>query len=149
MMKLTAFRPTTNHVWNTGIGLDDFDALLKKVFAPDAFSTQKCWIPPVDVHEHENEFSIRAETPGVDPKTLDLSIKDGVLTLTGEKRRESEEKNGKYHRTERRYGRFERSFLLPDTVDTESIKADFRDGILQVTLPKREATKPRRIEVTN
>ncbi len=153
-MKLVTYRPINRWLQNAFYPQEDFGRDLTKLFGTNLlgsnlFEPDTCWIPPMDVHEHESEYRIRAEVPGVDPKTLDLTVKDDVLTLSGEKHREEEQKNGKVHRIERQYGRFERSFVLPETVDADHIKADFKSGILEVTLPKKEAVKPRRIEVTN
>lgn len=148
-MKIVTYRPINRWLPHNLFPEADFSRDLTNLFGTSLFEPDTRWIPPMDVHEHEHEYRIRAEVPGVDPKTLDLTVKEDVLTLSGEKHREEEQKTGKVHRVERQYGRFERSFVLPETIDTDHIKADFRSGILEVTLPKKEAVKPRRIEVTN
>jgi HSP20 family protein len=106
------------------------------------------WGPAVDVFETEEAFVVRADLPGVDPKNVSLSIEDGYLTLKGEKAKgEDSRREGSWYRFERRYGSFVRSIALPDTVDPENVEATAENGVLTVTLPKREETKPRTIKV--
>ena len=88
------------------------------------------------------------ELPGVDPKDVDVRVENNVLTLRGERKFENEVKREHYHRVERAYGTFSRSFTLPNVVDTEKIKADYRDGILQVSLPQKEEAKPKQISIS-
>jgi HSP20 family protein len=106
------------------------------------------WAPPVDVYEHEGNIVLKAELPGVDPKEVDVRLENNVLTLRGERKFGSEVKRDSYHRVERSYGAFSRSFTLPSLVDQQHIKADFKDGVLQVTLPKREEAKPKQIQIS-
>ena len=106
------------------------------------------WGPAVDVFETEDAFVVRADLPGVDPKSVDLSIEDGYLTLKGEKSKgEQSRKDGSWYRLERRYGTFVRNIALPDTVDPDKVEATAEHGVLTVTLPKREETKPKTIKV--
>jgi HSP20 family protein len=105
------------------------------------------WTPRVDISETDKEFHIKAEIPDVKKEDVKVSVENGVLTVRGEKKRESEEKGKKYHRIERQYGSFVRSFTLPDTVDESKIKASFAEGILNLTLQKTEHHKPKSIEV--
>jgi len=105
------------------------------------------WSPSVDVSETDNEFLIKVELPGVDKQDVKVSIHEGVLTIQGERKLEREEKNKKYHRVEREYGRFARSFVLPENVDETSVSAGHKDGLLNVTLGKVEQAKPKAIEV--
>jgi len=107
------------------------------------------WAPVVDVKETADEIMVRAELPGLEPKDVNVSVQDGVLTISGEKQNEREEGKAdtNYHLLERRYGRFERSFTLPRTVSAGGVKAEFQNGVLNVTLPKAEEAKPRKIEV--
>jgi len=105
------------------------------------------WAPPVDIYEHEGNLVLKAELPGIDPKQVDVRVENNVLTLQGERRFESEVKREHYHRVERAYGSFSRSFTLPNVVDTANIKAEFKDGLLRVTLPKREEAKPKQIQI--
>jgi HSP20 family protein len=105
------------------------------------------WTPACDVYEDEESVALRFELAGVDPKKVDIRFENGVLTLRGERKLEKEEKRENYHRVELSYGAFTRSFALPGTVDAEKIRADARDGILTVTLPKRAEARPRPIQV--
>ena len=105
------------------------------------------WAPAVDIYEHEGNLVLKAELPGIDPKDVDVRVENNVLTLRGERKFESEVKREQYHRVERAYGTFSRSFTLPNVVDTEKIKAEFKDGVLRVTLPQREEAKPKQISI--
>ena len=106
------------------------------------------WAPPVDIFENANqEIVLRAELPGVAKEDIDLRVENNTLTLKGERKRETEVKQEQYHRVERSYGTFSRSFSLPSRIDTEKVRADFKDGVLTITLPVREEAKPRQISV--
>ena len=106
------------------------------------------WAPSVDVSETDGEYQIKAEIPDVKKEDVKVTLEDGVLTIQGERKFEKEEKGKKYHRVERSYGSFVRSFTLPDLVDEVNVKAEFKDGILNLKLPKSEKVKPKAIEVT-
>ena len=106
------------------------------------------WAPAVDIFEHEGDLVLKAELPGVDPKDVDVHVENNVLTLRGERKLESEVKREQYHRVERAYGSFSRSFTLPNVVDTDKIKAEYKDGVLRVTLPKREEAKAKQISLS-
>ncbi len=106
------------------------------------------WAPPVDIYEHNGNIVLKAELPGVDPKDVDVRLENNVLTLRGERKFGSEVTREDYHRVERSYGGFSRSFTLPSVVDQQHIKADFKDGVLQVTLPQREEAKPKQIQIS-
>jgi len=114
----------------------------------DEWALGGSWAPSVDIFEHEGNLVLKAELPGVDPKDVDVRVENNVLTLRGERKFETEVKKEKYHRVERAYGTFSRSFTLPNVVDTEKIKAEYKDGVLQVTLPQREEAKPKQIQVS-
>ncbi len=105
------------------------------------------WTPACDVYESDNEVVVKAELPGMNKENVKVSIEDNVLTLQGERKFEEETKRENYHRVERRYGAFTRSFTLPNYVDATKIKAEFKDGLLNVVLPKRPEAKPKQIEV--
>ena len=105
------------------------------------------WIPMVDVVETEGEFLLHAELPGVEKKDVKLSIERGVLTLAGQRDQPKEDKGRRYHRVERTYGRFARSYTMPELVDEQKLTAEFRNGVLTVHLPKSEKAKPKSIEV--
>jgi len=95
------------------------------------------WAPAVDIFEQDGNIVLKAELPGVDPKDVDVRVENNVLTVRGERKLDNEVQKENYHRVERAYGSFSRSFTLPTVVDTEKIKADYRDGVLRVTVPKR------------
>lgn len=105
------------------------------------------WAPSVDITEDGNEYLIKAELPEVAKEDVKVTVENGVLSLKGERRFEREENDKKYHRIERSYGSFMRSFSMPDDADPDKVAAEFKDGILQVRLPKSEAKKPKQIEV--
>ena len=105
------------------------------------------WAPTVDISEIEGEYLIKAELPGVEKDGVKITLEDDVLTLQGERKQEKEEKGRKYHRIERSYGRFVRSFTLPDSVDEAKVSAEFKDGVLSLHLPKTEKAKSKAIEV--
>jgi HSP20 family protein len=105
------------------------------------------WVPMVDVVETDSEFLLHAELPGVEKKNVKLSIERGVLTLTGQREQDKEGKGIRYHRVERAYGRFARSYTMPELVDEQKLTAEFRNGVLTVHLPKSEKAKPKSIEV--
>jgi HSP20 family protein len=102
------------------------------------------WVPPADIYENDNNLIVRAELPGVDPKMVDVRVENNVLTIRGERPFEQKVEKENYHRLERSYGTFSRSFTLPATIDSDKIRAEYRDGILNLTLPKSE--KPNRSE---
>ena len=106
------------------------------------------WTPSVDIFESENEIVLEAELPGMKREDFEVSIENNVITLKGERHFEKKEEGDNYHRVERSYGSFTRSFSLPRTVSAEATKADFKNGILRVSLPKKEEAKARKIEVT-
>ncbi|MDE0324113.1 MAG: Hsp20/alpha crystallin family protein [Candidatus Poribacteria bacterium] len=105
------------------------------------------WMPAADICETENGFEIRAELPGVSEDDINISVTDNLLTIKGEKRQEENSEGKNYHRVERRYGSFQRSFTLPRHVETDGIKAGFTDGVLTLEIPKAEVTKPTEIPI--
>lgn len=105
------------------------------------------WAPAVDILEKDNEIVLRADIPGIDPKDVDIEVQNGTLTLKGERKFESDVKEEDYRRVERVYGSFARSFTLPRTVDSDKVEAEYRNGVLQLSLPKRPEAKPKQIKV--
>ena len=105
------------------------------------------WAPAVDIYEKDGNIVLKAELPGVDPKDVDIQLENNTLTLRGERKLDSEVKKENYHRVERAYGAFTRSFTLPSGVDPNAIKAEYKDGVLRLTLPKREEAKPKQIQI--
>lgn len=113
----------------------------------DEWALGGSWAPAVDIYEQEGNIVMKAELPGVDPKAVDIRLENNTLTLRGERKLDREVKEDSYHRVERSYGAFSRSFTLPTVVDQGSIKAEYKDGVLKLTLPKREEAKPRQIQI--
>ena len=105
------------------------------------------WSPAVDVIENENELVLKADLPDVDLKDIDVRVENQTLTLKGDRKFDNEQKNGGYHRIERNYGTFMRSFTLPSSVENDKVSADYKNGVLTVTLPKKEAAKPKQVKV--
>jgi HSP20 family protein len=105
------------------------------------------WAPAVDIYETENELVLKADLPDVDEKDLDIQIENNMLTIRGERKFDHEVKEDDYLRIERTYGAFSRSFSLPNTVNAEAIKAEYKNGVLRVELPKRAESKPRQVKV--
>ncbi len=108
---------------------------------------QSGWALPLDVMENDDNFVVRTSLPGVNPQDVDITVRDNVVTIQGETRQEPEAENQRYLMREHRYGRFYRSITLPVTVDGDKVQAEFRDGILTLTLPKAEQAKPKRISI--
>ena len=106
------------------------------------------WMPVVDILEAAEHVEIRAEMPGLSEQEVQVAVTDDVLTLKGEKTQESEDKDQKYHRVERSYGRFQRSFTLPANLDPEAIKAKFAHGVLTVSIPKVKEVKPKEVQIS-
>jgi len=105
------------------------------------------WSPAVDIFETESEIVVKAEVPGMDRKDITLNLENNVLTLRGERRFLKEAKEENYHRIERSYGGFSRAFTIPVTVEEEKIRADYKDGVLTILLPKKEQAKPKQIRI--
>ncbi|HAL56278.1 MAG TPA: hypothetical protein DCP63_07350 [Bacteroidetes bacterium] len=105
------------------------------------------WTPAVDIAERDNEYVVKVDLPGVEKDDVKITLVSGVLTIRGEKKQENESKTGSFHRIERSYGSFQRSFTLPSSVRNDGIDAVYKDGILTITLPKAEEAKPKQIEV--
>ncbi len=123
-----------------------FDDSVRGARAADESTTS--WSPAVDIYETENEIVLKAELPEVNQKDIDIQIENSTLTIQGERKPDTTIKQESYHRIERAYGRFNRSFTLPNLVDQEKIKAEYKDGVLKIELPKREERKPKQIKVS-
>ncbi len=106
------------------------------------------WAPSVDIYENKDQIVLEAELPGMNQEDFDLSVENNIITLRGERKFEKTEETDNYHRVERSYGAFTRSFTLPQSVSPEGATAEYNNGVLRVTLPKREETKARRIQVS-
>jgi HSP20 family protein len=114
----------------------------------DDWSFGGTWAPSVDIYEHEGQIVLKAELPGIDPEDVDIRVENNVLTLRGERKLDSEIKREDYHRVERAYGKFSRSFTLPNVVDTDKIKAEYNHGVLKVSIPQKEEAKPKQISIS-
>lgn len=123
-----------------------FQDTVNRLLTPEAAAARP-WTPAVDVFETENELVLKADVPGIDMKDIEVRMENGTLLLKGERKFSNESKENGYHRVERAYGGFTRYFTLPETVDAEKVAADYKDGVLTVTLPKKELAKPRSIKV--
>jgi HSP20 family protein len=140
--------------WDPFRELEEVSDRLNRMFARPATRTNgketmtvADWAPTVDISETDGEYQIKAEIPDVKKEDVKVTVEDGVLTIQGERKQEKEEKGKRYHRIERSYGSFVRSFSLPDVIDEEKVKAEFKDGVLSLHLPKSEKAKPKAIEV--
>jgi HSP20 family protein len=108
----------------------------------------RSWVPPVDIYEtKDGALVVKAELPGLKREDIDVTVEDNILTIRGERRSEHEDRAGRVHRRERSYGEFSRSFTLPADIDAEQIRAEYRDGTLTVTLPRKPEARPRQIPV--
>ena len=125
-------------------GLKTFEDTMNRLFAEP---NGRPWVPAVDIMETENALVVKADIPDVKLEDVDVRVENGTLTLHGERKFEKASEKGGYHRVERSYGSFERVFSLPDTVDAEHVKADYKNGVLTVTLPKKEMAKPRQVKI--
>lgn len=105
------------------------------------------WAPLVDIAEDDKEYLLKVELPEVQKDDVKVTVEGGTLTISGERKAEKEEKGRKFHRVERYYGRFERSFSIPDDAEADNVKAEFKDGVLRVHLAKSEKARPKQIEV--
>jgi HSP20 family protein len=105
------------------------------------------WMPAVDIYEDESQLVLTAEVPGIEEKDIEIKVEDNTLSLHGERKMEKETKEENYHRIERSYGAFSRSFTLPNYIDTDKIRAEHENGVLKITLPKKPELKPRKVKI--
>jgi HSP20 family protein len=138
--------------WNTSAGLQDEIKQVFEKFFGDAEHDQSSvvtsqWTPRVDIREEEARFVILADVPGVDPQAIEIHMDKGILTIKGERRVENRQEGQRYSRVERAHGLFHRRFALPDSADAEGITAAGKHGVLEISIPKRPETTPRRIQV--
>ncbi len=141
------FLTTTRRPFDGFQTLRRLNSALDEAFGDQDGSITSAWHPAVDVFESKDGVKIVAELPGVKPEDVKLSLENNLLTIRGEKKQEAEEGNERVHRYERSYGSFERAFVLPSTVDGDKITADYRNGVLTVSVPKAERARPREIPV--
>ena len=126
---------------------DPFRLLIDQATRLDGEEGHRAWLPPVDIFQDQDNLVLRAELPGVDKDNIDVRVENGVLTLQGDRKTETDLEDKNAFRRERIFGRFARSFTLPTTVDATRITAKYRDGLLEIVLPKAEAAKPKRVEI--
>jgi len=127
----------------------DMDRLWNSFFERGTLRSEEGgeWLPSLDVAETKNEIVVKAEVPGLEPKDIDISLSDGLLTINGEKKQEREEKEENYHLVERSYGSFARSIRLPNEVQSDKINASYKNGVLKIVLPKSEEAKKKEIKI--
>ena len=138
--------------WEPARGLITLQDQVNRLFndsfrATDEDASLSAWAPAVDIYETEHELVVKADLPDVDPKDLDIRVENNILTIRGERKFEKKVNEENYLRVERAYGSFARSFTLANTVNPEAIKADYQNGVLTLTIPKREEAKPKQIKV--
>ena len=134
---LRTLQDEVNRLFSTNIG---------RAFGDEGIA-RGAWNPSVDIYENKDQIVLEAELPGMNREDFDLTVENNVITLRGERRFEKKDDGDNYHRVERSYGSFTRSFTLPQTVSADGAQAEYRNGVLRVTLPKREEVKARRIEI--
>ncbi len=129
----------------------EFDRLFRGAFRPAAVGEEEAstrtWAPPVDIFENGDNLVLKAELPGINPDDVEVRVEDNTLYLKGERKFEKEVKEQSYHRVERSYGTFTRTFSLPNSVDSDKVGAEYKDGVLTLTMPKKEEAKPKTIKI--
>ncbi len=140
--------------WNPFHELEDMQTRLNRLFDESPFQRSReggtslsAWSPAVDVQETDNEYLIKADLPDVKKEDVKVALLEGALTIEGERQQEKEEKGKKFHKIEREYGKFVRRFVLPTEVDSSKVQAEFKNGVLNVHLPKAAVAKPKAIDV--
>ena len=135
---LSRLRSQLNHIFDQDLALFDDE---------DTRVATSSWTPSVDIREEDDKYVFTADIPGVDPRKIEVTAENGMLTIKGERESEKKEEKKNYKRIERSWGSFYRRFSLPDNVDTDRIDANSRDGVLELSIPKTAAAKPRKIEI--
>ena len=128
----------------------EFDRLFREAFSPvlgEGEVSTRTWAPPVDIYENGDNLVLKAELPGINPDDVEIRVEDNTLYLKGERKFEKEVKEQNYHRVERSYGTFTRTFSLPNSVDADKVAANYKDGVLTLTMPKKEEAKPKTIKI--
>jgi len=145
-MFLTRWTKTETPAWPTFGRLSDLREELDRLFESPSRLVNG-WAPAVDLYEDKDSFTVTAELPGLKREEIDVSLNEGALVISGERKTEQKFDEAETHRVERYYGRFQRSVVLPASVKTDQIAAQYKDGVLTVTLPKSEEAKPKQIEI--
>jgi HSP20 family protein len=138
--------------WDPFREMTNLQSTLNRILSPegnqnDELMTSGTFIPPVDIYEDEHSFKLQVEVPGLSEKDIDIRLENNTLTLRGERKFESEQKEENFRRVERRYGSFVRSFTLPNSVDAENVSAQYENGVLNIQLAKKAEAKPKQIKV--
>lgn len=128
----------------TPFNVDEFSGLMNRLFTEPA---ARPWAPAIDIFETENEVVLKADVPDVKLEDVDIRVENGTLTLKGERKLEKAESGKGFHRLERGYGSFSRVFTLPESLDDSKVKADYKNGVLTINIPKKEVAKPRSVKV--
>ena len=134
----------------TSSAQNQFDRFLREAFSPvfgAGEASTRTWAPPVDIYENGDNLVLKAELPGINPDDVEIRVEDNTLYLKGERKFEKEVKEQNYHRVERSYGTFTRTFSLPNSVDADKVAANYKDGVLTLTMPKKEEAKPKTIKI--
>lgn len=155
MSLLTKWNPTQSARWNPFQEMADFERRLERFFGRAPVTSgngeepiaEQLWSPLTDITEDDKEFLVKVELPEMKKEDVKVTVENGTLRITGERKAEKEEKTKKYHRIERSYGSFERSFTLPGGADGTKVNAEYKDGVLAVHLPKTAEAKPKAIDV--
>jgi len=125
----------------------EFDRFFREAFSPTGEVSTRTWAPPVDIYENGDSLVLKAEVPGINPDDVEIRVEDNTLYLKGERKFEKEVKEQNFHRVERSYGTFTRTFSLPNSVDADKVSANYKDGVLTLTMPKKEEAKPKTIKI--
>lgn len=145
LSSVTRWNPTASLLTNRDPFFRLFDTFFQEGQGEDV--ANRTWTPPVDIQETEEGYRLMAELPGLTKENINITLENNVLRLTGERKFEKDAKKDGYHRIERLYGNFSRSFVLPQQVSSDKVQAAFENGILTITVPKAEQAKPRKIEI--
>ncbi len=146
MARMLDLIPRTGSLLGRDI-FDRFERLFEDFELPSLFEEKETWVPAFDVIEKEKEYIVTAEVPGIDPKDIDITISNDILTIRGEKKKEEESKDENYYYMEREYGTFQRSFRLPNEIKADEVDATYKNGVLKLVLPKAHATNVKKIEI--
>ncbi len=146
-MFLTKYRPfeDTLHTWRPFLA-NDFDNFVERFFS-DTARTDGFSSPSIDLYDDGEDLVVKAEIPGANEKDIDVSLEDGILSIKGERKLEHEDKKDNYYKIERSYGAFSRSLRLPTEVKTDEAKASYKNGILEIRIPKEEKAKPKKVKI--
>ena len=132
------------------VAQNQFERFLREAFSPvsaEGEVSTRTWAPPVDIYENGDNLVLKAELPGINADDVEIRVEDNTLYLKGERKFEKEVKEQNYHRVERSYGTFTRTFSLPNSIDSDKVAANYKDGVLTLTMPKKEEAKPKTIKI--